>query len=324
MRKHKLTICLALWFLLIFIVGFRAGTNDALLDSMLGLTLTNGDMIYASSSTAFTVIDNGTSGQVLTANGAAAPTWSSTLSLSFSGAEPEALWRDTDAAGADATDEDAASIKANMTTTTEDGEISDMRFTIFGASAAGTEYTWAFWDSSTDIFEIGVQTDATQPLTVAGNECLAIDTDVTTDNEVTFGNCTSSSGLTTISMPGIGLKAPMEITAKDVDGETIATADLNTVRMGTGAADWDLPADSCDAATGNWLTLVAASAVTLSITSLDTSDQFVLTDGTVLTADDELDTGGSKWDSCTVMCVDTNLWLVVGERGTCADGGVAD
>jgi hypothetical protein len=133
---------------------------------------------------------------------------------------------------------------------------------------------------------------------------------------------TTGSGVLAINMPGIGLKAPLEVTAADADGETITTDMLNTVRISSGAGDWDLPADSCDAATGNWLMVIANAAHVASITSLDTSDVFVLTDGTALTANDELDTGGAAWDSCTVMCVAANTWLVIGERGTCADGGV--
>jgi hypothetical protein len=133
---------------------------------------------------------------------------------------------------------------------------------------------------------------------------------------------TTGSGVLALNMPGIGLKAPLEVTPADADGETITTDMLNTVRISSGAGDWDLPADSCDAATGNWLMVIANAAHVASITSLDTSDVFVLTDGTALTANDELDTGGAAWDSCTVMCVAANTWLVIGERGTCADGGV--
>ena len=116
----------------------------------------------------------------------------------------------------------------------------------------------------------------------------------------------------------------MDVVAAASGAVTVATAGLNNVRISSGAGDWNLPADSCDAATGNWLTVVANAAHVASITSLDTGDQFVLADGTVLTADNELDTAGSAWDSCTVICVASGIWLVIGERGTCADGGAAD
>ena len=128
----------------------------------------------------------------------------------------------------------------------------------------------------------------------------------------------------TADFGALGIQAPMEVTAADADGETIATADLNTVRISSGAGDWDLPADSCDAATGNWITVVANAAHVASVTSLDTSDIFYLSDGTAIGPNEELDTDGTAFSSVTVLCVATNTWLVVGERGTTADGGAAD
>ena len=152
------------------------------------------------------------------------------------------------------------------------------------------------------------------------DEDLTFNFDDTADSVV----ISTSTGVLSINMPGIALQAPMEITAADADGEVLTTADLNTVRISSGAGDWTLPDDSCDAATGNWITVIANAAHVASIESADTSDQFYLTDGTGIGANEELDTGGTAFDSCTVMCVAANTWLVVGERGTCADGGAKD
>jgi hypothetical protein len=193
---------------------------------------------------------------------------------------------------------------------------------VFGANA--DEDINIVLDSDTNNLTINWDEDnAELELTSEGDEDLVIDLDAATDNEVTLG---TSTGVLTIStnINGIAIKAPMEVTAADADGETIATADLNTVRISSGAGDWSLPADSCDAATGNWLTVIANAAHVASIESLDTIDQFYLSDGTGIGANEELDTAGGAWDSCTVMCVATNTWLVVGERDTCADGGAKD
>ena len=50
-------------------------TAQATLASLEGLTFTNGDIIYASAADTLVVLDNGTAGQKLTANGVAAPSW---------------------------------------------------------------------------------------------------------------------------------------------------------------------------------------------------------------------------------------------------------
>ena len=50
-------------------------TTQPTLTSLEGLTLTNGDIIYASAADTLAVLDNGTATYQLTANGVAAPTW---------------------------------------------------------------------------------------------------------------------------------------------------------------------------------------------------------------------------------------------------------
>jgi len=129
-------------------------------------------------------LDNGTSGQVLKSNGAAAPSWTSSLTLAFRGEDPEILLRDSNAAGADDADEDAGSIKAQMSTTTEDAEVSDMRLTYFDA---GTERTWGWWDASDWAWHLGVMTDADAPADVADYERLKIDLNTGVDRQIIIG-----------------------------------------------------------------------------------------------------------------------------------------
>ena len=112
----------------------------------------------------------------------------------------------------------------------------------------------------------------------------------------------------------------------DADGIVLTAVQMNHAIVMTGAGDVDIPADQCDTATGKWLTVISNGAFLNSITSNDASDQFVLPDGTVLTAGNELDCGdGSDDAQCTVYCYQTNKWKVTGAmNATPADGGVAD
>lgn len=123
----------------------------------------------------------GTSGQLMQSDGDNTTSWVSSLNLAFRNAIAEALWRDSDAAGADDTDEDASAIKANMSTTTEDAEVSDMWFTYHDA---GTEQAFTFWDASDWALLLGVMTDATTPAEVAGYEAYAFDFNTSIDGQV--------------------------------------------------------------------------------------------------------------------------------------------
>ena len=110
----------------------------------------------------------------------------SSINLAFSGATPEVLLRDTDAAGADPADEDTFSIKGNLTTTTEDGEIGDFFFVPIGWGTAGTKYTAIWGDGSDAALYLGVMTDSTTPADVAGLEKIKIDFNTANDGEVTL------------------------------------------------------------------------------------------------------------------------------------------
>ncbi|MBW2003103.1 MAG: hypothetical protein JRI72_00600 [Deltaproteobacteria bacterium] len=110
----------------------------------------------------------------------------------------------------------------------------------------------------------------------------------------------------------------------DADGITLTASQMNSIIVMTGAGDVDIPADQCDTATGIWITVKSTAAHLNSLTSNDGSDQFVLSDGTVLTAGNELDLGGAAGNQVTCTCMQANKWWVTGEIGTCVDGGAAD
>lgn len=119
------------------------------------------------------------------------------------------------------------------------------------------------------------------------------------------------------------IQAAMNVIA-DNDGRVLTAAEMNSIVITSGAADYDIPADQCDTATGKWLILKVTAAVMPSLTSNDASDQFVTSDGTALTAGDELDGPGTAGSQVTVVCMAANKWYVSGEIGTWVDGGVAD
>lgn len=127
---------------------------------------------------------------------------------------------------------------------------------------------------------------------------------------------TEFSGLGAASMPVV-------IGGTDADGRTLTAAEMNQMWLSSGAGDWDIP-DQCDSATGYWVTIKATAAHIVSLDLVDTSDQFVLSDGTEVAAANELDTAGASGNMVTVVCMATNKWYVTGEIGTCVDGGASD
>lgn len=82
-------------------------------------------------------------------------------------ASPAWILYDPDGEGADLADKESVKGYGQLTTTTEDGEISDLRYASFGAGTAGTEYTNYWWDSSAKILRLGVMTNADAPVGVA-------------------------------------------------------------------------------------------------------------------------------------------------------------
>ena len=130
-------------------------------------------------------------------------------------------------------------------------------------------------------------------------------------------------GIASIDLQSGTIQGAMKVGAADADGEVLAAATMNSIRISSGAGDWTIP-DVCDSATGYWVKVVANAAHVASLDLAGDEDLFILSNGTALHADDELDTAGGAWDSCTVTCVATDTWMVTGENGTCADGGVSD
>lgn len=112
----------------------------------------------------------------------------------------------------------------------------------------------------------------------------------------------------------------------DADGITLTADQMNQVIVMTGAGDVDIPADQCDSATFNWITVESTGNFLNSVTSNDASDQFILPNGSALTAGNELDCGdGSSPGQITVMCTRAHKLKVTGYMNcTPADGGSAD
>jgi len=110
----------------------------------------------------------------------------------------------------------------------------------------------------------------------------------------------------------------------DTDGIILTTAQMNSVVIMTGAGEVQLP-DVCDSATGEWvMVFVRDVGEQVEMVVTDTSDQWVLSDGSVTTANDEADLAVVASSFAVFMCLETNKWYVMGERGTVTDGGAAD
>lgn len=152
----------------------------------------------------------------------------SSLNLAFRDTTPEVLLRDSDAAGTDDADKDAASIKANMSATTEDAEVSDVWNTYFDA---GTEQAFSFWDGSDWALTIGIMTDSSTPAAVSGYEALTFDFNTATDNQVEIRDGLST-GITEINIVGIDLKD--DGSAFLVSGGALGTPSSGTLTNCTG------------------------------------------------------------------------------------------
>ena len=82
---------------------------------------------------------------------------------------------------------------------------------------------------------------------------------------------------------------------------------------------WD-----CTASTvGNFVTLWARDAEKIEVVPAS-GDQFFLSDGTGIGANDELDIAATAGTKVTIMCTAENEWRVFSETSACADGGAAD
>jgi len=142
----------------------------------------------------------GTTGQLMKSDGDNTTSWTSSLNLAFRDTNPTALGRDSDAAGADDADEDTWEVVGNMTTTTEDGEVSDMWLNSWGGATPGTKYTNYYFDSSDEALYLGI-TSAGTTTDVAGSEKIKIDVNTANDGEVLINS--PDSGYITINHTSI-------------------------------------------------------------------------------------------------------------------------
>lgn len=137
--------------------------------------------------------------------------------------------------------------------------------------------------------------------------------DVTSVSVVTDGGTITLDGSTTGIQP--------------VATSTGGALTVNTITMATAAADYDLP-DSCDSATGNWVTLVVADPSETASLTVSAAEDTIEVGGLNLDADDELDSptaaATSDGSSITVVCAEANIWFSTAIVGTWVDGGAAD
>ena len=77
----------------------------------------------------------------------------------------------------------------------------------------------------------------------------------------------------------------------------------------------------CETATGATLVVKQTGAFAASVYTADEDDQFVLVDGTVLDKLHDLDLGGAAYNQAGLACIAAHKWAVMGQIGTCADGG---
>jgi hypothetical protein len=297
---------------------------DATLTALAGLTIADVSIIQGTGADAFSVLACTAANQIIGVNAAGdALECKSSLNVAFRGATPEVLLRDSDAAGAADADEDAGSIKADMSTTTENAEVSDMWLTYFDG---GTEQSWIQWDASDSVLVMGVSTDASPPAAaVAGKERLLWDFDTATDNEVAVS---SDSGVTSINWGSLNLVTTGNILGaininSDSNGMSQAemtaagpgsTGMYGTLFVATGAGTWNLPA----AAAGMSFCMLVPTAAAV-IINPDDSDVLVY-DGTADTAGHQISGGAADGDYICFIAIDSTNWHSMGRRGTWTPG----
>jgi len=140
---------------------------------------------------------------------------------------------------------------------------------------------------------------------------------------------TDTVSFQSINMSSGTIQGAVKVYTDATTGVTVADGtEMNGYYLLTNdvACDIEIPANMCDSATGYWLVVTkSVGHATVSIHSQDGSDVFILSDGTITDADDEIDleSGTSEAMTC-ILCDRANHWKVTGEIGTTADGGAAD
>jgi len=241
-------------------------------------------------------------------------------------ATPGLIMRDTDAAGAADADEYTFTLESGLSTTTEDGEISDFALTAWGAGTAGTQYTHLFWDGSDSHLYMGVLADYTAanpsvaPLDVATYESLVWDFDYGTDM---VGVSSPVSGTTAINFTTLNL-----LTTGTIQGAVTINSDANGMTQGemtavgmygsaffaTGAGTWDLPA----AAAGMSFVLYSTGANAI-IINPDDGDTITYA-GVKDTAGHQIASPSGAGDFIAMIALDATDWIVFGHSGTWVPG----
>ena len=139
-----------------------------------------------------------------------------------------------------------------------------------------------------------------------------------TDRWVEIARSTNAMSFSTMQA-GVKVYTDADIHAAS---NVLTEAQMNSVLLMTEAGDVVLP-DSCDSATGIWITIKASAAHAVSVDVTDTAgDDFVLSDGTNVDGDaNDVVLAGGAGDQGTFVCLQTGKWWVTGEIGTVADGG---
>ncbi len=204
---------------------------------------------------------------------------------------------DSDAAGAERTDEFAGKFYWNMTTTTEDAETSDNWAT---AMLAGTEITWFEWDSSDESIIIG---DG------GTGEDLEFDCETSVDNEVYIS---SPSGATMID---IGLIVSSKVyTATYSANQTLSNKECRGgVIYVTDACDITLPAIF----EGANVTIIVIGAVEVDV-DVNGSDK-TWRDGTPQDDGDKITSPGATGDIAVFTYYSADGWVAMTNSWT--DGG---
>ena len=237
-------------------------------------------------------------------------------------ADPGFTFYDSDGAGAEEADKEAAKLLANMSTTTEDAEVSDFALTFMNA---GTRQNFFLWDGSEWTLTLGPQTDGWAGGDVANYEQIRFDFDTANDAEIGVSSPSGATKLNfgTLDMETTGYVSGQANLVPDTSGVFPLT--VNAVNYGSDTGDADIPDGACNAAAdvGNWVVLISSVADAYSLTSDDASNQFIITaNAAALTAGNELDVDGTM---VSVMCIAAELWKVTGYMGAIpTDGEAAD
>jgi hypothetical protein len=245
-------------------------------------------------------------------------------------AEPGFIGYDTGGLGADKADGYTGKVLWQMTDGTEDNELSDQAVTHMGSATAGTEYRHQWFDASAQLQCFGIMTHGDAPGDVAGYESMCFDFDLPTDGWIGVSSPVSSS-------VGFDFGAMKIITTGTIQGATnvianagatlaVSAAQMNSIILQTVAGEVELP-DVCDSATMQWLLVFVRDASETVEIAVAGGEDTIVYPGETLGADDELDSPGGATDEGTwvsLICMETNKWYVLGNRGTWTDGGPAD